>query len=358
MLFSRVSTVVLSGLVAGFWVIIGFVAWSGEPSATQTKSPGSASGHATAASALGAVAQPGRIESEGPEFRVFTGHIRSNFPASTAQSGLPEAIARQVLEIFRWDLDFGRDCFEGDGWRVVVEVKEKDPAGVEKLGEILAASYDGRERSYMAVRYPSRNGQADYYRTDGTLVRGHYLASPVDSQVAWVSSPFQVSRFHPILRRLLPHLGTDYAAPKGTPVLAIADGTVARLETTAGGGKTVLLAHGPNDTSAYKHLSDFAVGLRVGQSVKMGQPVGRVGSTGLATGPHLHFEYRQGGRLVDYGSRDRLAGRGGSSGRVVMRARLPREELPTFFALAERYLDAMPSERPPAGRPIIAADSR
>jgi murein DD-endopeptidase MepM/ murein hydrolase activator NlpD len=218
-----------------------------------------------------------------------TGQITSSFYAAGLAAGLSDATIMRLAGIYAWDIDFALDIRRDDWFAVVLEEIWQDG---EKLrdGEILAAEFNNQRRSYRAVRFPDEDGRARYYTPCGESMRKAFLRAPVD--FTRVSSNFNPSRLHPILKTRRPHQGVDYAARSGTPIMAAGDGRVITAGVQGGYGNTVVLQHGGNVTTLYAHLSRFGNNIRVGRRVRQGEIIGYVGMTGLATAPHLHYEYR------------------------------------------------------------------
>jgi murein DD-endopeptidase MepM/ murein hydrolase activator NlpD len=227
------------------------------------------------------------------EVRAFVGTVYSDIWSSAAAAGLSAGEVAQMAEIFAWQLDFSRDLQPGDRWRLTFE---NAPRASQHRGAILAAEVERGERVFQAIRYVSGK-QSGYYTADGGSLQRQFLRSPLYK--THVTSAFAKHRFHPILKVSLPHLGVDYGAPYGTPVMAAGDGVVLAASYHGGSGKSVVLSHGNRYETRYKHLSRYAAGLKVGQRVNMGQVIGYVGATGLATGPHLHFEFYDGRRVIN-----------------------------------------------------------
>ena len=224
-----------------------------------------------------------------------SGEIRSSFYLAAQQAGLSDRLIMEVAEIFAWDVDFALDIRDGDRFNVIYE-ELYQPDGTASDGAILAAEFVNRGQAIRALRYEDDHGRASYYSPEGFSMRKAFLRAPVN--FTRISSRFG-PRTHPLLHRLLQHNGVDYAAPSGTPVKATSDGKVAHVGRKGGYGKTVMLKHGALYTTVYAHLSRYANGLTRGDSVLQGQIIGYVGSTGLATGPHLHYEFRVRGRHRD-----------------------------------------------------------
>ena len=228
--------------------------------------------------------------------RTFTGTVLSSLWESASQSGMKPELIIGLTEIFAWQIDFSREVRKGDKWRLVVEEKfVKDQA--IGWGYIIAAQYSNRGDTYTGVRYPPQDPMAAYYQEDGTSLRRMFLKSPI--KFGRISSRFNRRRFHPILKRNRPHLGVDYAAPTGTPIRSVGDGKVVFAGRNGGSGKMIKIRHNSIYTTAYLHLNGYAKKIRRGAKVKQGQTIGYVGTTGLSTGPHLHFSFFKRGRYVD-----------------------------------------------------------
>ena len=228
--------------------------------------------------------------------RTFSGTVKSSLWESAAQSGMKPELIIGLTEIFAWQIDFSREVREGDQWRLVVEEKFVNQKSIG-WGYILAAQYSQKDDTYTGIRYPPNDPMAAYYQEDGTSLRRMFLKSPM--RFGRVSSRFSRRRFHPILKRNRPHLGVDYAAPTGTPVRSVGDGRVVYVGRNGGSGKMIKSKHNSIYTTAYLHLNGYAKKIRRGAKVKQGQTIGYVGSTGLATGPHLHFSFFKRGHYVD-----------------------------------------------------------
>jgi murein DD-endopeptidase MepM/ murein hydrolase activator NlpD len=233
--------------------------------------------------------------------RLASGVIRTSLFAATDDARIPDSVATQVAEIFAGDIDFHRSLRKGDRFSIVYETLEADGEPL-RSGRVLSAEFVNNGKTYQAMWFqePGLNpvtGQANkggYYTLDGQSLRRAYLTSPME--FSRVTSGFKM-RFHPILQKWRAHLGVDYAAPTGTPVRSVGDGVVDFAGTQNGFGNVVYVKHRNNHVTVYAHLSKINV--TRGQSVSQGQNVGLVGSTGWATGPHLHFEFRVNGMHQD-----------------------------------------------------------
>jgi murein DD-endopeptidase MepM/ murein hydrolase activator NlpD len=224
---------------------------------------------------------------------VVEGDIESSLFETIAAIGEHDQLAFELAEIFAWDIDFNREIQAGDAFRVAVEKQSLDGRFV-RYGRILAAVFARGERTLYAVRYEGSRGEG-YYDPDGTALRKAFLRSPL--RFTRISSRFSHRRLHPILKVRRPHLAVDYAAPRGTPVRASADGVVTRAGWWGGLGRAIRLRHANGYETIYGHLSRILV--RRGQRVTQGERIGSVGSTGLASGPHLDYRMRLNGRYVD-----------------------------------------------------------
>jgi len=218
-----------------------------------------------------------------------SGVIESSLFQSGSEAGLSDNIIMELVNIFGWDVDFALDIRKGDQFTLMFEEHYLDG---EKLrdGKILAAEFTNRDNKYRAVLFTDPEGRSQYYSPEGKSMRKAFLRSPVDFRR--ISSTFQRERYHPVLGKKRPHRGVDYAASTGTPIKAAGDGKVIFRGTKGGYGHTVVLQHGGNITTLYAHMSNFRRGVTNGSRVKQGQIIGYVGSSGLATGPHLHYEFR------------------------------------------------------------------
>lgn len=206
----------------------------------------------------------------------------SLFVAAT-RAGLEDKVAMALADVFRWDVDFITQVRPGDSFRVLIEELWLEGERRE-FGAILAAEFTNRGATHVALRYES-----DYFNPDGRPLRKSFLKAPLE--FSRVSSHFNPSRVHPKWGTKRPHRGTDYAAPTGTPVRSTGAGTVTRAGHTAPNGNYVVIRHSGGIETKYLHLSRIAEGVKRGASVRQGEMIGRVGSTGWSTGPHLHYEF-------------------------------------------------------------------
>jgi len=219
------------------------------------------------------------------------GEIRSSLFAATDAADIPDAIAIQLAEMFGGDIDFHRDLRRGDRFSVVYEMHHHLGRPVQS-GRVLAAEFINQKKTLRAVYYVDARGKGGYYAPDGKNLRKTFLRSPLE--FSRVSSRFGMRR-HPFLKTWRAHRGVDYAAPSGTRVRAVGDGVVEFAGTKGGYGKVVILRHNGQNSTLYAHLRGYAKGIRRGARVSQGETIASVGSTGWATGPHLHYEFRVAG---------------------------------------------------------------
>jgi murein DD-endopeptidase MepM/ murein hydrolase activator NlpD len=222
--------------------------------------------------------------------------ITSSLFAATDAASIPDQIAIQMAEIFSSEIDFHTDLRKGDHFNVVYESQYRGGQLV-KSGLVLAAEFTNQGKTHRAIMYRNSEGQVSYYTPEGKSLHKSFLRSPLE--FSRISSGFSMGRFHPVLQKLRAHKGVDFAAPTGTRIKASSDGIVSFIGVKGGYGNVVILKHQNNMSTLYGHLSRFAPGLRSGQKVSQGQIIGNVGMTGLATGPHLHYELLVNGRHVD-----------------------------------------------------------
>lgn len=224
----------------------------------------------------------------GTQVKQAGGVIRDSLFLSGQAAGLSDNLIMQLADIYGWDIDFIMDIRNGDRFNVIYEEKYKNLEKVTE-GPVLAAEFINQGRKIRAVRYQREDGTADYYTDTGANMRKAFLRSPL--KFSRISSHFNLRRKHPILNRIRAHKGVDYAAPTGTPIKVTGDGVIHHLGNKGGYGKTIIVKHGNKYSTLYAHLSRYKKGLRRGRPVKQGQVIGYVGKSGLATGPHLHYEF-------------------------------------------------------------------
>jgi murein DD-endopeptidase MepM/ murein hydrolase activator NlpD len=267
------------------------------------------------------------ISRDGDDFAVSTTHRTPEFRTRNASveinnslfldarhAGLSDHLIMELAGIFAWDVDFALDIRKGDNFTVLYEEQYLDG---ENIGNenILAAEFVNHGNKHHAIRYTDNSGATDFYALNGRSMRKTFLRTPVE--FSRISSRFSLGRKHPILNRIRAHTGVDYAASRGTPVKATGNGKIIHRGKKGGYGNTIIIQHGTRYSTLYAHLSKYRGGLKTGSRVKQGQTIGYIGSSGLATGPHLHYEFR-----VDGAHRDPL-----------------RVKLPGAKPLDKKYLD-------------------
>lgn len=233
--------------------------------------------------------RPAELETH---IQMKSGVIESSLFAAVDSAGVPDSVATQIVDILASEIDFHRDLRKGDRFTVVYDslYGNGEPA---RAGRVLAVEFVNQGMPYRALYFQADNGESGYYAPDGKNLKKAFLRSPLE--FSRISSGFSMGRFHPVLKTWRAHKGIDYAAPTGTGVKAAADGSVAFAGWQGGYGNVIILEHQGSYSTVYGHLSAFAKGLRKGQRVRQGEVIGRVGATGLATGPHLHYEFRLNG---------------------------------------------------------------
>jgi murein DD-endopeptidase MepM/ murein hydrolase activator NlpD len=249
--------------------------------------------------------------------------VNSLFGATDA-AGIPDQIALQLAEIFSGDIDFNEDLWPDDKFNVIYEAYY-NAGELIKTGNVLAVEFTNKGKVYQAVRFGGAEGKFAYYTPEGKALHKSFLRSPVE--FSRISSTFSKGRFHPILQRMRAHQGVDFAAPQGTRVKASGEGVVDFVGKKGGYGNVIVLKHKNGFSTVYGHLSAFAKGLRKGLKVAQSDIIGYVGMSGLATGPHLHYEF-----LVGKVHHDPL--------KVVLPTSIPIEEKdrPVFSALSLDYM--------------------
>ena len=227
---------------------------------------------------------------------LMAGKIKTSFFEDSIQAGLNPQLVLDLTDIFGWDIDFFVDVREGDSFRVLLEDNYKEGKFVYTK-RILAAEFVNQGRTYQVFYFKNNNGIEGYYDSAGRSVRKQFLKSPLS--YSRISSSFTTRRLHPILKIYRPHYGIDYAAPPGTPIEAVCDGKVISAGWKGGYGNCITIQHSATYASNYGHLSHFAQGIKAGAKVKQGEIIGFVGSTGLATGPHLDYRISEHGDFIN-----------------------------------------------------------
>jgi len=269
------------------------------------------------------------------------GTLHGSLFASIERAGERPELTLRMAEIFAWDMDFYTDPREGDEFCVLVEKKVYVNGQPPTYRRILAARYNNAGTVYDAYLFPDKDGKPQYYSRDGKSLQSAFLRSPMKF-AARISSHFSRRRFHPILKIYRPHLGTDYAAPRGTPVQAVASGRVTFSGRSGGAGNLIKIRHANGFETMYMHLARRFV--RRGQHVAQGQRIGLVGATGLATGPHLDFRLRKNGKYYNF---ERL--------KPPRKSKITAAQMGAFNAIRVRYAALMDSGSA-AGQPLLAAD--
>jgi len=240
-------------------------------------------------------------EREIPVHKVIMGakaSIQSSVYESMRKQKIEVDLIYRFTDIFAWEIDFFTETRKGDALKLIWEQHLSPEGKVVTQGRILAAQYINEGRTHTAIFFKDEENHSDYYTSQGKSLRRSFLRSPLNYRR--ISSGFSRNRLHPILRTYRPHLGIDYAAPTGTPVWTVAEGTVTFVGWDGGNGRYIKIKHAQGITTSYGHLSRYAKGIKKGTKVKQGQIIAYVGSTGLSTGPHLDFRITQNNRYVDF----------------------------------------------------------
>ncbi len=229
-----------------------------------------------------------------PEMRpvMRSGSIQGSLFGATDAADVPDRIASEMADAFSGDIDFHKDLRRGDHFSVVYEAFYVDGRLI-KTGRLLAAEFINQGNSHQAIYFKNPQGRDGYFTAQGQSMKRAFLKSPMPFDR--ISSGFSSGRLHPVLQIWRAHKGVDYAAPTGTPVRAIADAKVSFVGKQGGYGNLIVLNHQSPYSTAYGHLSRFGKGIKRGGNVSQGQIIGYVGATGLASGPHLHYEFRVNG---------------------------------------------------------------
>ncbi len=273
------------------------------------------------------------------DFRVelFSGIIRTSLFDSLDQVGEAPQLVLKFVEIFSWDFDFAADSWPGDRFRLLVEKRYADGKFAE-YGRILIAQYEHEGRRLTGIAFTPKAGRAGFYDPEGRSMRKSFLRSPLE--FTRITSGYSLSRHHPILGGVRPHLAVDYAAPPGTPVRTVADGVVTFAGWNGGYGISVRVRHRAGYETMYNHLSRIGRGIRREVGVAQGQVIGHVGSTGLSTGPHLDYRVMKRGSFVNPLGEKFLPG-----------APVPAEERTAFLGVRDALLKRLDQEAPfPASR--------
>jgi murein DD-endopeptidase MepM/ murein hydrolase activator NlpD len=258
------------------------------------------------------------------EISAVNGKVEDSLFNAVEQSGESAELAMRLAEIFGYDLDFYTDPRKGDTFRVVLEKRKYTNGQTAGYGKIYAAEYDNSGKKYQALLFHDESGRLGYYNADGKSLQKMFLRSPLKFAVP-VTSHFNHARFHPILKTVRAHLGTDYGAPLGTPVQAIGGGRVVFAGRKNGEGNMVQIAHSNGYETMYLHLSRMYV--RAGEHIEIGKTIGLVGSTGLSTGPHLDFRIVQKGQYKNF---EKLG--------LPPSDPVSKKHLPEFAAVREKWL--------------------
>ncbi|MCL2799696.1 MAG: peptidoglycan DD-metalloendopeptidase family protein [Endomicrobia bacterium] len=249
----------------------------------------------------GSIISAKKTLSSSVEIVKASGTIESSLWNAMSAEKIPDNVIMDFADIFAWQMDFLTDTRKGDTFKVVYEsgiITKKNTKLKSERPQILAAEYKTSSKTYNAFYFKTKNGERGYFDNDGKSVKSAFLKAPL--QFRRISSHFTTGRFHPILKYVRAHLGIDYAAPAGTPVSSIGDGTVTKAQRNGDYGNYVEIKHSNGYVSSYGHLSKYGRGIKRGVRVNQGQIIGYVGSTGLSTGPHLDFRIKKDGKFFNY----------------------------------------------------------
>ena len=224
------------------------------------------------------------------------GTISSSFYEDASASGMPDSVIMDLAYIFGWDIDFVFDIRKGDTFSVIYETPYSKGEMVEN-GDILIAEFTNQNKTYVANRFIDQGGKKGYFDNNGENLQKAFLRAPLE--FSYISSHFNPNRMHPVLHTIRAHNGVDYAAPRGSPVRATGSGSVEFVGVRNGCGKEIVLKHTNDYSTRYCHLNKFESKVKKGRKIQQGQVIGYVGSTGLATGPHLHYEFKIGNKHTD-----------------------------------------------------------
>jgi murein DD-endopeptidase MepM/ murein hydrolase activator NlpD len=222
------------------------------------------------------------------EVKTVSGAVETSLFEDGRKAGIQSALLSQLADIFTWDIDLEKEIHQGDTFKILYEQRSRQGQETKTNLRILAAELTNAGQKLTAVYFEKQRGQGNYYNLEGRSLARSFLRFPLE--FTSITSHFTDSRFHPILKTNLPHTGVDFAAQRGTPVRAVGDGIITEAGWNGSYGKAIDIKHDSTYTSRYAHLDSFAMGIHAGSTVTKGQIIGYVGSTGRATGPHLHFE--------------------------------------------------------------------
>ena len=238
-----------------------------------------------------------RAEKEPELIQSFrSGLIESSFYLAGLKNDIPESVIMDLAYIFAWDIDFVFDIRVGDKFRLLYETPFVDGQQIEN-GSILFAEFYNQNNRFTAIRFKGKNKEWEYFNENGGSLEKAFLRAPLD--FAYVSSQFNPNRRHPILNTIRAHNGVDYAAKRGTPIRATGEGVIQSVGWKSGYGRTIVIRHGGEITTLYAHLDKYHPLIAKGAKVSQGQTIGYVGDSGLATAPHLHYEFRIGEKRTD-----------------------------------------------------------
>lgn len=243
----------------------------------------------------GSVAEVAQDRAVERRVQVAHGVITSSLFEAGDQAGMTDLMTLKLANAFGYDIDFAQDLREGDSFSAIYDQVYREGERLRD-GDIVAATFTNRGKRFTAIRYTNASGETLFYTEDGRPLRGSFLRTPVE--FTRISSKFTSGRMHPVLGKMRAHRGVDYAAPSGTPVRAAGEGKITFRGWQSGYGNVVIVQHNGRYTTLYGHLSRFA-NAKVGQRISQGSTIGYVGMTGLATGPHLHYEFRLDGKHRD-----------------------------------------------------------
>jgi murein DD-endopeptidase MepM/ murein hydrolase activator NlpD len=231
------------------------------------------------------------------EMKTVGASVENSLFADGQKAGIHPTLLSQLADIFTWDIDLEKDVHKGDSVKILYEQRSRKGQEKNASLRILAAELVNAGQKLTAIYFEKQKGQGNYYNLEGRSLARSFLRFPLE--FTNITSQFAHSRFHPILKLNVPHTGVDFAAKRGTPVRAVGDGVIAMADWNGVYGKMVEIQHDSTYTTRYAHLDRFAEGVRNGTAITKGQIIGYVGSTGRATGPHLHFELYKDQQYID-----------------------------------------------------------